>query len=69
MDSAWFTCPPGRRVAARLPLSPSFGRSTEPPLSEGNGFDGVVLLEISGCYEDVMRSVYRALQGLHCLEQ
>lgn len=57
--------PLGRWAAARLPLSPSFGGSTNPHFLKAM----VLLLEISGCYEDVMRSVYRALQGLHCLEQ
>lgn len=47
--------PPWEVGNGQAPTVSFLCRSTQPPLSEGNGFDVVVLLEISGCYEDVMR--------------
>lgn len=57
-----------RWVAARIPLSPSFGRSPEIQLSEGNDFAIVVVVENSDWYEGVLSSVYRLLQGLQSVK-
>lgn len=52
------------RVGARIPLSPSFGRSKEFQCSKGNDFEAVVVVEEGDWYEDVLRPVYRLFQGL-----
>ena len=39
MDSAWVHIHLARWVGARIPLSPSFGRSKEFQCSEGNDFE------------------------------
>ena len=70
MDSAWASSgTPVRWVVARIPVSPSFGGSTEIRLSEGNDFAIVVVLENSNWYERVLSSVYRLLQGLESVMQ
>ena len=63
------TFTPVRWEAVRIPLSPSFGRSIEFQLSEGNDFEVMVAVEKGDWYEDVLRLVYRLLQGLRAMKQ
>lgn len=52
----------------RTPLSPSFGRCTEFHLSEENDFEVVVVVEKGDWYKEVVKLLYRLLQGLQARE-
>lgn len=63
------TCTLVRWVVIRTPLSPSFGRNTEFHLSEGNDFEVVVVVEKGDWYKEVVKLLYRLLQGLQAVKQ